>query len=306
MGALWAAQDGLELIDNLGLETGIVGGGLVVGITGADGNKALAATDVENISLPWEPGGSAVLGIPLAEQTSVDAGHDELEIAELVATAVRNGGEVDVQVGVGGQVRLSGVDDGGGDVHGKIGIDASAEGSGGVPSSAVTGNTRKGDGRDAGLLDGPDGSTDSAGEGNLDGDIAADVGSGKGKLRLSAVPELGSDLLDAILHAGNGERIDVVEARIGSVSAGRRASSGAGLVLAAISINSGWWSIKRAATRLVLSGTREDGLVAGSVQDVEEGAEVGLGPTIVVGLNNANTLGQGEGGGEKNEGTHLD
>lgn len=78
---------------------------------------------------------------------------------------------------------------------------------------------------------------------DLDGSaqVGTDVGTGNGKVR-AAAEEARGDVLDAISHRGDGERVDIVESWVVLVVAIGRATSRAGVELAR-SVAGGWVGI---------------------------------------------------------------
>jgi len=205
-----ARQDRLELVDDLSLSCSIVHSRLVVCITRADGNVAVASSDQDNIRLPRQARATAPFGIASAQKTSVDASKDVLELARVAALGFGYSGKVDVQEGVCREVWLSRVDDSRGNIQSQVSIDLAVERSRRVPCSRISCYAREGDGWDLSRLCRECSGADCAGEGNLNGNIATDVRSGQSEFRLCAVPELGGSDIDSLLDRGDRERVDVV------------------------------------------------------------------------------------------------
>ena len=112
-----ARQDRLELVNDLSLDRSIVYGRLVVGITRADSNVAVASSNQDNVRLPRKARATAPVRVASTQKTSVDASEDVLELTGIAAFGLGDRGEVDIQVGVRWEVWLSAVDDGGSDVQ---------------------------------------------------------------------------------------------------------------------------------------------------------------------------------------------
>jgi hypothetical protein len=230
----------------LSLNSRVVYSRLVVRISRADGDIAAATPQHDNVRLPWQARATAPVRVASTQKPRVDTSEDVLELAGVTALGLGDSGEVDVEERVHGKVRLATVDDGSGDIQGEISVDLAVERSRSVPGSWVSSLTREGNGWDLGRLrcigSGADGST----EGHLDGYIASNVGSGKCELRLCTIPEFGRSDSDALLDRGDWERVDIVQAWVGSVGACRSASSRAGGMNATISIDCSWRGIGRA------------------------------------------------------------
>jgi hypothetical protein len=136
--------------------------------------------------------------VAAAEKTSVDTSKNVLELARVAAPVSFNLGEVDVEVSVGWQIRRSTVDDGLGDVKCEISVDLAVERRGSVPPSRFTRLARESDGRNLRCRCSIRGSANRSGEGGLDSNIGADIGTGQGKLGSGAVPEFRRSDIDAL------------------------------------------------------------------------------------------------------------
>ena len=180
---------------------------LIIRVTRRDGDIAVATPNDSNIRLPWQPrSGAANSDIgSTADKTAVDASENELELVDIVALGARDRGEVDVEPGVAREVWLSGLDDGRCNVEGKVGVDLAVQRSGLVPCSRITARAGECDCRDLYGLCSVDSCADGAGEGDLDSDVATDVGSCESELRSGSVPELGCGGRDASLDGSDGE-----------------------------------------------------------------------------------------------------
>lgn len=219
-----ARQNRLQLVvDDLLLSGG--SSGLVVRITGRDGDVTVVTSDDSNICLPWQPRSGSTNGDigSTANNPSVDASEDELELVDVVALGARYSGEVDVEPGVVRKVWLSRFDDGGCDIESEVSIDVAIQRSGLVPSSWVTARARERDCGDLCGLCSVNGCADGSGEGDLNGDVATNVGSCEGEFWSSSVPQFGRSSRYTSLDGSDRVGVDVVQAGVGGIRTCRRA-----------------------------------------------------------------------------------
>ena len=127
---------------------------------------------IDDRRLSWQPRASAPVDISRREDAAIDAGENEGVLGSLGAAGRCASSQIDVEVDSGWEVRGAGVDDGGGEVCGEVGVDALVGLERRVPAYLVTGDAADGDGGDA-VVDGFDGGADGAGE---LGDDVAEVG----------------------------------------------------------------------------------------------------------------------------------
>jgi hypothetical protein len=192
-------QNRLQLLNNLLLNRRIIDRRLIVCISRADGNIAVLSSEQDDIRLPRQTRAAAPVRVLATEDTSIDARENVLELAGVAAPAVLNLGEVDIEEGIVGQVGLSTVNDGCGDVQCEVSVDFAVQRSGCVPCGWVASLAGKRNSRDLLSLRGVGSGSNGSGEGRLNCDVATDVGSGKGKLGFGSVPELGCNLIDTVL-----------------------------------------------------------------------------------------------------------
>jgi hypothetical protein len=198
-------QNRLELVDDLSLDSRIVHSRLVIRISWANRNIAVAAPQHNDIGLPWQARATAPARVASAQQSSVDASEDVLELAGVVALGLGYSREVDVKERVRWKVRLATVDNGGGDIKSEISVDLAVERSRSVPGSWVSSLTGESDGWDLSCLCCVRSCPYGSAERNLDADVAANVRSGKCELWLCAIPQLGCDDIDALFDGCNWE-----------------------------------------------------------------------------------------------------
>ncbi|KAI6751898.1 hypothetical protein HG531_006594 [Fusarium graminearum] len=195
-------------------------------------NRSITATLESNLSLSRKTVLATPLSITFGQQATVDAGQHPLELGCISAFAL-NLREVDVEVNILGQVRLSGVGNLLDERGCKLGVDKATLGNGfGVEGSVAARSSREGNGGNTDFVGGIASSANSAGEGNLEPDVAADIGAGNGKLRGSAIPQAGAKGVDTVLHRSDRERVDPVKIRSLGIGASRAAVSGTAIVLA--------------------------------------------------------------------------
>lgn len=229
-----ARQDRLELVDDLSLDRSIVYGGLVVCITRADSNVAVASSNQDDVCLPRKARATAPVRVASTQKTSVDASKDVLELTGIAALGLGDRGEVDVQVGVRWEVWLSAVDDGGSDVQSQISVDLAVERCRSIPCGRISRLAREGDSWNLGRLCRICSCADGTGEGHLNSNIASDIRSGQSEFGLCAVPELRRGDIDTLLDRSNRERVHVVQTRVCRICTCGRASTWAGCMNAAV------------------------------------------------------------------------
>ena len=229
-----ARKNRLELVDDLCLDRRIIHSRLVIRITRANGNIAVAALEQDDIRLPWQTRAAAPVCILGTEETNVDASKDVLELAGVTAFRLRYRGEVDVEPGVRREIWRSTVDDSCSDVESKISVDLAVERSRLIESSRVSSPTGESDSWDLSRLCCISSCADCSREGRLDGDVGSNVWSSECEFRLCAVPQRGSSDINSLLDGSDRERVDVVQTRVLWVGACWRASRRARCVNATV------------------------------------------------------------------------
>ncbi len=171
----------------------------------------------------------------------------------------------------------------------------------------------EGDGGE-GALDGGVGGTDGAGEGVEEGtEVVAEIGPGDQEVRLGAVPVIGHDVVEG--EEGAGGRRSVVVPDMGVVGIGTEARSAFrddAILRRCGQVCFGGEDFGASFSRLIRDGGDDPGVVAGSIEEAVEFANVGGGESIVVVYDDVESDGgEGEDGEEGGQGvdgwkTHVE